>query len=69
VANLTASEGEVKMGHDPELLELMDIFWTCEHCETQIKETTPIYSNIYGEFVKFSCYVCQYEYEIMLNAI
>jgi hypothetical protein len=57
------------MNHDPELLELMDIFWTCEHCETEIKETTPIYSNIYGEFVKFSCYVCQYEYEIMLNAI
>ena len=53
---------------DPDL-EIMDIFWTCQHCDTELKESSPIYSNIYGEFIKFSCYVCQYNYEIQLDEV
>jgi hypothetical protein len=57
------------MKRKPELLDIIDIFWTCQDCDTELKESSPVYTNIYGEFVEFSCYVCQHDYKIQLDEV
>jgi hypothetical protein len=50
-----------------ELLDIMNITWECQSCETDFDTEAPIYSNLSGDYVLFSCPECNHQYEIELE--
>jgi hypothetical protein len=49
------------------LMEVMAIVWECETCQIQFDTQAPIYEEIKGEFVYFSCPSCSHDYRIELE--
>jgi hypothetical protein len=48
-------------------MEVMAIVWECETCQIQFDTQAPIYEEIKGEFVYFSCPSCSHDYRIELE--
>ena len=48
-------------------LELMQIQWNCTVCNTDYETKAPVYEDITGEYVEFSCPSCKSECQIRLN--
>lgn len=50
-----------------ELLDIMNISWECQFCLTAFDTEAPIYSNLSGEYVLFTCPECNHDYEVELD--
>jgi rubredoxin len=55
------------MTNKPELLDIMEISWTCQDCEVEFDTESPVYSDINGEFINFSCPECSHDYEVRVS--
>jgi rubredoxin len=55
------------MKNKPELLDIMDINWTCGDCQTEFDTDSPVYSDIGGELIRFDCPECGHDYEVRVS--
>jgi hypothetical protein len=55
------------MKNKPELLDIMDINWTCQDCELDFDTDSPVYSEMDRQFVRFSCPECSHDYEVEVS--
>lgn len=51
----------------PNLLDIMEIVFTCQDCQIETAYSEPIFSDIDGEFVAFTCPECCHDYTIRLD--
>jgi hypothetical protein len=49
------------------LLDIMTIAWECETCQVEFETDAPIYDEINGQVVYFSCDYCGHDYRVELD--
>lgn len=49
------------------LLDITDVLFTCQDCQTEAVFSVPVFSDIDGEFVEFACLDCNHDYIIRLD--